>query len=63
MKNKILFIFWAIFSIPSSVLLINLFINVNSSLITFMLGWFISQLFLFPLFYTVVNIIQYFLKN
>ena len=58
MKNKISAIFWGLLSIPSLLLIINMFVDLPTNLLTFILMWFLVQCLLIPIFLLIKTFIK-----
>ena len=64
MKNKLLILFWSIFSIPSIIILITLFYNnLNNNLVAIAFIWFFIQTLITPIFFIGLYIYNKLNKN
>ena len=59
MKSKLKTLFWGVFSIPSLMVLIGMFWNLNGELEEIVFFWYITQILIAPAYFTIINLLKF----
>ena len=58
MKSKLKTLFLGVFSIPSLVIWIGIFFDLNGELEEFAFMWFLTQILIAPAYFTIINLLK-----